>query len=82
MKQIDHDPKTIEHIPNEKRPPKWIWKAAWIVVALFWVLQWRDGFEWENIALGAITGIVLVSWVADTAGLDVPASWRSKPPRQ
>lgn len=74
--------KQIDHIPNEKRPPKWIWKAAWAVVALFWLLQWRDGFDWENIALGVITGIVLVSWVAETAGLEVPESWRSKPPRR
>lgn len=80
--QIDHDPKTIEHIPNEKRPPKWIWKAAWAVVALFWVLQWRDGFDWENIALGGITVGILVAWAMERTGGEVPASWRSKPPRQ
>lgn len=80
--QIDHDPKTIEHIPNEKRPPKWIWKAAWVVVAIFWILQYFDGIQWDSLLVGLITGVVLVSWVADTAGLDVPESWRRKPPRR
>lgn len=80
--QIDHDPKTIEHIPNEKRPPKWIWKAGWALVALLWVLFLIDGINWPQIMLGVGTGCFLVSWIADTAGLDVPASWRSKPPRQ
>lgn len=83
MNQIDHDPKTIEHIPNEKRPPKWIWKAGWALVALLWAAQWyTDGFDWDQLMLGLGTGVLLVSWVADTVGLDVPASWRSKPPRQ
>lgn len=74
--------KQIDHIPNEKRPPKWIWKAAWAVVALFWLLQWSEGFDWQNLALGGITGMLLVGWVAETAGLEVPSSWRSKTPRR
>lgn len=82
MNQIDHDPKTIEHNPHEKRQPKWLWKAAWIVVFIFWGLQYVDGIHWDSLFVGGITGIVLVSWVADTAGLEVPESWRRKPPRQ
>ncbi|WP_421565569.1 hypothetical protein [Ochrobactrum sp. EDr1-4] len=74
--------KQIDHIPNEKRPPKWIWKAAWAVVALFWLLQWRDGFDWENIALGGITIGVLVAWAMEKTGGETPESWRSKPRRR
>ncbi|QMV26324.1 hypothetical protein GRI33_05040 [Brucella sp. BO3] len=73
--------KQIDHIPGEKRPPKWIWKAAWAVVALFWLLQWREGVEWNSLALGVITGIVLALWAMEKTGGETPASWRSKTPR-
>lgn len=80
--QVDHDPKTIEHIPNEKRPPKWIWKAGFSAVAILWILQARRGFDWDQIMLAFGTGVLFVSWVADRFGLDVPDSWRRKPPRR
>lgn len=80
MNQIDQDPKTIEHNINERREPKWIWKAAFFVVAIFWILQWRKGFDWGNIALGGISMGVLVAWAMEKTGGEVPASWRSKPP--
>lgn len=43
MNQIDHDPKTIEHIPNEKRPPKWIWKAGFGLFFGAWASQVNAG---------------------------------------
>lgn len=72
----------IEHNPNEKRPPKWFWKAAWAVVALFWLLLWTEGFEWTNLAIGGITGIVLTAWAMEKTGGETPESWRTKPPRR
>ena len=61
MNQIDRDPKTIEHIPNEKRPPKWIWKAGFALVATLWAFQAFNGFDWPQIMLGIGTGVLLVS---------------------
>lgn len=79
---MDREPQTIEHNPHERREPKWLWKAAWAVVAVFWLLQFRNGFVWDQIALGAITAGVLVSWAMEKTGGEVPASWRSNPPRR
>lgn len=77
----EQTPETIEHNINEKRPPKWIWKVGFAAIGILWILQARRGFDWEQIMLAFGTGVLFVSWVADRFGLDVPASWRSKPPR-
>ncbi len=83
MNQIDHELKTIEHIPNDKRLPKWIWKAGFALIALLWAAQWYiDGFDWDQLMLGLGTGIVLMGWVMERTGGEIPASWRSKSPRQ
>lgn len=75
--QMNEPPKDfIEHIPGERREPKWLWKAAFVFVALFWLLQWSDGFEWDNIALGVITGLFIGLWGMEMTGGEVPASWR------
>lgn len=75
--------KIIDHNPNEKRQPGWLWLVAWAFVGLLWAGQWyTDGFDWDQVALGGLTGIFLVSWVADIAGLDTPASWRRKTVRR
>lgn len=72
----------IEHIPNEKRPPWWFWWAAFAVVGVFWLLQIRHGFDWDQILLGLITGAVIVAWSMEMTGGETPASWRRKPRRQ
>ena len=63
--QIDHDPKTIEHIPNEKRPPKWICKAAWAVVSALIMptqanaLTGAELFQADrNLASGYVLGVL------------------------
>lgn len=66
----------IEHIPNERREPWWLWWAAFAFVGFFWILQWSDGFEWDNIALGVITGLFIGAWAMDLTGGEIPASWR------
>ena len=80
--QIDHDPKTIEHIPNEKRPPKWIWKAGFSVVAILWVLQAFDGFVWDQLMLGLGTGVLIGLWAMEVTGGNIPESWRRQLPRR
>lgn len=82
MNQIEHDPKTIEHNIREKRQPKWLWKLAFAAVAVLWFLQARRGLDWDQIMLAFGTGVLFVSWIAERFGLDVPESWRRKPPRQ
>ena len=72
----------IEHIPNEKRPPKWLWKAAFAFVAFFWLLQYRDGYEWGSLSVGLITGLFLGLWAMEMTGGEIPSSWRSKTPRR
>lgn len=79
---MNREPPTIDHNPKERREPKWLWKVAWAVVAVFWLLQIKDGFVWDQIALGAITGCILALWAMEKTGGEVPASWRSKPPRR
>ncbi len=71
----------IDHIPNEKRPPKWLWKAAFAFIAAFWGLFWFDGYDWPQIMLGVGTGALIAGWAMEQTGGEVPASWRSKPPR-
>lgn len=68
----------IEHNPNEKRPPKWLWKAIFAFVAFFWALQYPDGYDWGNLAVGLITGLFLGMWAMEKTGGEIPESWRSK----
>lgn len=75
MSHFDQDPKIIEHAPNEERRPKWVWKATWMVVFIFWGFQYIDGIKWDSLLVGLLTGMVLVGWVADTFGLGAIASW-------
>lgn len=70
------EPPTIEHNPHERREPKWLWKAAFAFVAFFWLLQWHDGFDWDNISLGVISGTVIALWAMEKTGGEVPESWR------
>jgi len=70
------EPPTIEHNPDERREPKWLWKAAFAFVAFFWLLQWNDGFQWDQIALGGISGLLLGLWSMEKTGGEVPESWR------
>lgn len=82
---MKHEPTRdyIEHNPHEKRQPWWLWWVAWAFVGVLWLAQTlTDGFDWDQIALGGITGMFLVAWVADTAGLDIPESWRRKTVRK
>lgn len=77
------EPNTIDHNPNEKRQPWWLWWVAWAFVALLWLGQWyTDGFEWDNIMLGIGTGVLLASWAIDIGGVETPASWRRKTMRR
>lgn len=72
----------IEHNPNEKRPPKWIWKAGFAFIAALWVIQWAtDGFMWDQVLLGVGTGALIAGWAMEKTGGETPASWRSKSPR-
>ena len=72
----------IEHNPNEQRQPWWLWWVAWAFVGVLWAGTLIAGnVVWHQVLLGVGTGVLLVSWVADIAGLDTPASWRRKPVR-
>lgn len=62
-------PPIIEHDPDERSGRryslgKW-WLAVWAMIALGWVLQFRDGFDWEQLALGASTGLLFGYFVID-----------------
>lgn len=70
------EPPTIEHNPHERREPKWLWKAGFAMIALFWLLQWREGFDWDQIMLGLGTGAAIAGWAMDMTGGEVPESWR------
>lgn len=64
----------IKHEPNERRPTWRIWWVAWIIVAVMWAATWHlDGFVWDQIALGFITGGLLCAW-AITITEDKPSS--------
>lgn len=77
------EPPTIEHNPHEKRQPWWLWWVAWAFIGVAWIGHaMTSEFSWTDVALGGWTGMMLVAWVADTAGLDVPASWRRKTMRK
>lgn len=66
----------IEHIPGERREPKWLWKAAFVVIGILWLLQIRHGFVWDQIMLSLGTGALIAAWAMEITGGEVPASWR------
>lgn len=76
MKQIDHDPDEF----TDKRAG---WPSTWVVLALVWAGNaYFLPIDWRSVALGVMTGCVLVAWAMDLTGGKIPASWRSKPPRR
>lgn len=72
----------IEHNPDEKPQPWWLWWVVWAFVAALWLFQTRHGYDWNNVLLGFITGGMLVAWSIDIAGVETPSSWRRKPRRR
>jgi hypothetical protein len=72
----------IDHNPNERRQPKWLWPIWCVALAVFWLLQIRHGFDWGQIVLGFGTGLTLGLWAMEVTGGEIPASWRSKTPRR
>ena len=64
----------IDHEPREKRPTWTIWWIAWGIVAFFWIaVGYRFGFNWQQLALGFITGGLLTAWAITITG-DKPSS--------
>lgn len=78
------EPPLIDHNPHERRPGVAIWWAAWMVVGLLWVAQFAldglDSLKWDQVALGAGTGILLTIWAMEMSGNKVP-SWMVPPRR-
>lgn len=77
----------IEHDPDElPRKKSWYWDRgiyliAWGGLALLWIMQIKDGFNWEQIALGFGTGAIFIATAIEITGNKLPTSWRGKPPR-
>ncbi|CUW90175.1 conserved hypothetical protein [Agrobacterium fabacearum S56] len=59
---IDHDPH--ERLGRRYSLGKW-WLAVWAMVAIFWLLQFRDGLDLEQICLGFLSGGILAIWAVD-----------------
>ena len=76
------DRPTIEHNPHERREPKWLWKAIFAGLALFWLLFLDDDLAWDQIGLGILTGSFLGMWAMEKTGGEVPASWRKSSRRR
>lgn len=75
----------IDHDPNETPRRSWYWDKgiyliAWGGVAFIWAMQLKDGFNWEQIGIGAFTGVVFILSVINYTGNKLPGSWRDKPP--
>lgn len=52
-----------------------------MIVALLWAWAWYfRTFDWEMIALGGFTGMVLATWAIEITGNKIPDSWRPKEP--
>lgn len=65
----------IDHNPNEKRMTNGIWWIVWPIVALGWIGTWYSfGFNWQQIALGGFTGMVLASFAIEKSGNKFPGS--------
>jgi hypothetical protein len=62
--------KIIEHDPTERPAKKryslgWWWMAVWAFMGVIWLLQWRTGFDWDQLALGFGTGLMFGYMVID-----------------
>lgn len=61
--------KVIDHDPGEKPGRRFSlgkWKfAVWAVIAALWALQWREGFDWDQLCIGVATGLVFAYTVVD-----------------
>ena len=78
MRQIDHD-------PNERRGDGmwWLWWAAWALVAFGWATFLYAGIiDWQSVALGGFTCLVLASWATDITGNRIPGSTGSNEERR
>jgi hypothetical protein len=67
--------KLIEHDPGEmpRRPMRWLWKPAFVVVALIWLNEWVNGyFDWGQIILGIGTGAFIMAWAVVTTDNRTP----------
>jgi hypothetical protein len=78
---MQKEPKNIDHNPDERRPSNGIWWAAWGIVALLWVTQAFQGFDWPQMMLGVGTGAVLATWAIEITGNKAP-SWMIPRPRK
>lgn len=80
---MNDNPPTIDHNPNEKRPPWWFWWVVFGVFAVLWIGQIAtQEMHWSQVFLALGTGGVIAAWAMELTGGEVPTSWRSKPPRQ
>lgn len=75
----------IDHNPHEKRPSNFVWWAAWIVVALGWILEislhgWSS-LNWGQISLGGLTMGILAMWAMEMTDNKIP-SWMMPKPRK
>jgi apolipoprotein N-acyltransferase len=62
-KIIDHDP--TERPGRRYSLGKW-WLGVWAFIGLIWVLQaLTDGYDWGQITLGVITGVMFAYTVVD-----------------
>lgn len=82
--QLNQPPRDyIEHNPNEKRQPWWLWWVAWAFVGALWAgTLFSFDMVWHQVMLGIGTGALLTAWAIDIAGVDTPASWRRKSVRK
>jgi hypothetical protein len=58
-----------------RRSPAFIWWCAWIFVALLWIAQAFDGFDWGQLILGFLTGCLLALWAMEMKGDNEVPSW-------
>jgi hypothetical protein len=80
---MSREPPTIEHNPNEKRQPWWLWWVAWAFFAIGWAgILLTETVVWHHVVFAAGTGALITAWAFDIGGMETPASWRRKPPRQ
>lgn len=74
-------PPQIEHDETEFADKRAGWPSTWAVVALIWAGNlYFFPFDWRSMALGMLTGCILVAWSMDVTGGVVPRSWRGKTP--
>lgn len=78
---IDHDP---NEVPQKR---SWYWRQgiywiAWGSLAFIWIMQTKDGFDWEQLLIGFITGGIFFATVAAYTDNKITDSWRGKSPRR